>query len=132
MGHGGTAADPYIEGPGRSFQSTLGRSSWMRQLRNANLHTVTVSPFDERHSAWHFYANFSEIYNIGHIGLELGDEITDVAIDWINRNGKKDDWFLHINIWDLHQPYRAPQELGEPFIAPTISLSKMLIIPWVR
>jgi hypothetical protein len=47
----------------------------------------------------------------------LGDEITDVAIDWINRNGKKDDWFLHINIWDPHQPYRAPQELGEPFIA---------------
>jgi hypothetical protein len=92
----------------------------------------SYSQFCGRYRQWHFYANFSEIYNIGHIGLELGDEITDVAIDWINRNGKKDDWFLHINIWDLHQPYRAPQELGEPFIAPTISLSKMLIIPWVR
>jgi len=115
INHGGTAADPFIQGPDRGFHSTLGNTSWMRCLRNAGLKTITVSPFGERHSAWHWYANFSEIYNTGKGGIERGDEISPVAIDWIKREGKKDNWFLHVNLWDPHTPYRTPAEWGNPF-----------------
>src|SRR5215212_3612028 len=29
VNHGGVASEPFIEGPGRGFQSTLGMTSWM-------------------------------------------------------------------------------------------------------
>jgi choline-sulfatase len=115
INHGGAAADPFIEGAGRSFRSTLGRTSWMWCLRQLGLRTVTVSPFGERHSAWHWYAGFSEIYNTGKGGLERGDEIAPVALKWIRENGRSDNWFLHVNFWDAHTPYRTPESFGDPF-----------------
>lgn len=115
VGHGGTAADPFVEGYGRRFTSTLGNTSWMCCLREAGIKTVTVSPFGERHSAWHWYANFSEVYNPGKRGMERADEVVPIALDWIERNGKTDDWFLHVNLWDPHTPYRTPEGFGDPF-----------------
>lgn len=115
VNHGGAAADLPIEGARRGFESTLSTTSWVRCLRNAGLRTVTVSPFGERHSAWHWYANFNEMYNTGKGGMERADEVAPVALDWVARNGKTDDWFLHVNFWDPHTPYRAPPEFGEPF-----------------
>ena len=115
IGHGGTNADMFVEGPNRGFGSTLNRTSWMRCLRDAGLYTTTVSPFAERHSAFHFYANFSEIINPGRRGLESAHEIEPLALDWLRRKGERDDWFLHVNLWDPHTPYRAPASFGEPF-----------------
>ena len=115
INHGGVAADPFIDGESRRFRSRLGMTSWMACLRAAGLRTVTVSPFGERHSAWHWYANFNEIYNTGKGGLERADEIGPVALDWISRNAKSDNWFVHVNFWDPHTPYRTPDEFGEPF-----------------
>src|SRR5205807_2097094 len=34
---------------------------------------------------------------------------------WLARNGKADDWFLHLNLWDPHSPYRTPDSFGNPF-----------------
>src|SRR2546421_271645 len=115
INHGGTAADPFVEGPGRSFRTTLGRTNWMTGLRNAGLQTATISPFGERHSAFHWYAGFSEIHNTGKGGLECADEIVPVAIDWIRRNARGEKWFLHVNMWDPHTPYRTPASFGNPF-----------------
>jgi choline-sulfatase len=117
VGHGQTAADPLIEGPGRGFTSRLGNTSWMYCLREAGLRTVTISSFGERHSAWHWYANFVEMHNPGKGGLEIADDISSSAIDWIRRSGGTDDWFLHVHFWDPHTPYRTPGEFGDPFIA---------------
>lgn len=115
INHGGTAADPFIEGPARRFRSDLGLTAWIACLRKAGLRTVTVSPFGERHSAFWWYAGFNEIYNTGKGGGERADEIVPVALDWIGRNGKSDNWFLHVNVWDPHTTYRTPQSYGEPF-----------------
>lgn len=115
VNHGGTAADPFNEGPGRRGQDLFGTTGWMRQLRRRGLRTATVSPFGERHSAWHWYAGFNEIINTGKNGLEIADEISPPALDWLARNGAADDWFLHVNYWDPHTPYRTPLEFGNPF-----------------
>ncbi len=115
VGHGGTAADPFIEGPGRMFRDSFDGTGWMRALRNAGLKTATVSSFGERHAAWHWYAGYNEIYNPGFGGVDLADDVTPYALDWLNKNGKSDNWFLHVNYWDPHTPYRTPDEFGNPF-----------------
>ncbi len=115
INHGGVAADLHHEGEGRAFRTLLNPYSWMGLLRRAGLKTATVSPFGERHSAWWWYAGFNEIYNTGLMGMESAEQCAPVAIDWIDRNGKADDWFLHVNLWDPHTAYRAPAEFGEPF-----------------
>ena len=77
--------------------------------------TATVSPFGERHSSFHWYAGFNEIFNPGKGGMERADEVSPYALDWIKRNAKTDNWFLHVHTWDPHTPYRTPMEYGEPF-----------------
>ncbi|MHC5056028.1 MAG: sulfatase [Planctomycetota bacterium] len=115
IGHGGTAADMFLDGAGRHFRSRLDKESLFSVFRAAGLHTASVSPFAERHSAWWFYAGFNEMHNTGRGGGESAEEITPVVLDWIERNASKDDWFLHVNYWDPHTPYRAPEEFGNPF-----------------
>ncbi len=115
VGHGGTAADMRLEGASRGFADLARRDNLPSLLRRAGLHTVSISPFAERHSAWWFYAGFNEMYNTGRGGQESAEEITPVALDWIRRNAARDNWFLHINYWDPHTPYRAPAEFGNPF-----------------
>ena len=84
-------------------------------LRQAGLKTVSISPFGERHSQWTFYAGFSEIHNTGKGGGESAEEISPTVMKWIDANGDDDDWYLHINYWDPHTPYRSPEEFGNPF-----------------
>lgn len=124
VGHGGTAAEPFIEGPKRGFNDRILTSGWMWALREVGLHTVTISSFGERHAAWHWYAGFNEIYNPGFGGQEIADDISIHVQDWLQRNGQQEDWFLHVNYWDPHTPYRTPQEFGNPFEAEALS-------PWL-
>lgn len=115
VGHGGTAADPFIEGPTRGFRDVFDATGWMSALRRTGLKTVTVSSFGERHAAWHWYAGWNEIYNPGYGGLDEAHDVTPIALDWIKRNGRADNWFLHVNLWDPHTPYSTPDEFGNPF-----------------
>jgi len=115
VGHGGTAADIRLQGAERRFTDRLAHQSLWAVLKQAGLITVTVSPFAERHSAWFFYAGFREIYDTGKRGGESGEDVTPFALDWIERNAARDDWVLHVNYWDPHTPYRAPEEFGNPF-----------------
>ncbi len=115
VGHGGTSAEVRTEGATRGFRDMLARDSLPAFLRSVGLKTVSISPFAERHGSWHFYAGFSEMHNTGRCGGESAEEVTPTALDWIERNAKKDDWVLHVNYWDPHTPYRAPEEFGNPF-----------------
>lgn len=115
VGHGGTAGQPFVEGPNRGFRDLFDSSGWMRALRQTGLRTATVSSFGERHAAWHWYAGYNEIINPGYGGNDRADQVAPLALDWLTRNGRKDNWFLHVNFWDPHTPYRTPEAHGNPF-----------------
>ena len=115
VGHGGTAADIRPVGAERSFRSAHNRPGFIDCLRYRRVYPVSVSPFAERHSAWWFCAGWREMYNPGKGGMETADDVLPAAMDWIRRNAERDDWLLHVNLWDPHGPYRAPESFGDPF-----------------
>lgn len=115
VNHGGTAADIRIDGPNRGFQDTLAKESLPGFLRSEGFRNILISPFAERHSSWSFYAGFHEMYDTGGGGTEPAEVITPYAEKWLNNNCDKDNWFLHVNYWDAHTPYRAPEDFGNPF-----------------
>lgn len=115
VNHGGARAVPYPEGASRGFRSRLAETSWAALLRSAGMRTVTISTFPFRHDAYHWCTGFSEVYDLGTFGLETADRVARLARKWIERDGHRDSWFLHVNLWDPHTPYRTPEEYGEPF-----------------
>lgn len=115
VNHGGTNADIRIEGAARKFKDILTRQSLPAFLRSQGFKTVSISPFAERHASWSFYAGFSEMHNTGKCGMESAEEVTPTVLKWIEQNAGEDNWFLHLNYWDAHTPYRAPEDFGNPF-----------------
>ncbi|MEL7238013.1 MAG: sulfatase, partial [Planctomycetota bacterium] len=114
VGHGGLGAQPKPETT-REFRDSFGKFGLAAQLRNAGMHTAMISPFGERHSAHWFYAGFKEIHNTGKSGQERVDDVQPVVEKWLGEHASDDNWFLHVNYWDIHTPYRTPMEYGHPF-----------------
>ncbi|MCK0471721.1 sulfatase [Halalkalibacter sp. APA_J-10(15)] len=117
VGHGGTAGDMRHEGVDRTIFGRLsvgGSLPSFLQL-GAGLNTTLISPFPQRHATYNFYAGFNEIINTGKFGMESAEQVSPVVHDWVERNAEKDDWFLYVNYWDAHTPYRAPEDFGNPF-----------------
>ncbi len=115
VNHGGTAADMRLQGSERGFRDRMAFESLPAMFKHRGWHTATISPFAERHAAWWFYAGFKEMHNPGKGGNESAEEITPTVLDWIDRRGGEDQWLLHVNYWDPHTVYRAPEEFGNPF-----------------
>ena len=115
VGHGGTAADKRYVGEGRQFRDWTDENNFNNLFRKAGMYTASISPFAERHNSWWFNAGFNEIHNFGKGGGERGDEVLPIALDWIERNADRENWFLHMHLWDPHTPYRVPLEYGNPF-----------------
>lgn len=115
VGHGGTAADRRPGGVQRDFQDYRDQWNFHNIFRRAGMYTASVSTFPERHSAWWFQAGFQETYNEGEKGMESGETVLPYALDWLDRNKDKENWYLHVHFWDPHTPYRAPESFGNPF-----------------
>ena len=115
VGHGGTACEPFREGAERAWAGTFYEDGWMKCLRDLGYHTATISSFGERHGCWHWYAGFNEVFNCGKRGMETAEEVVPQATVWLERRGKGGKWFLHVNLWDPHTPYRTPRSYGDPF-----------------
>jgi choline-sulfatase len=115
VGHGGTAAEPFVEGRDRGFSSSLGRTAWPALLRKNGARTASISSFAARHGAHHFCAGLDELISPSKLGLENADEVCTLARAWLEQNAARSDWFLHVHLWDPHTPYRAPAAFGEPF-----------------
>lgn len=116
VGHGGTSADLFVDGTNRDFRSTLGKTNWMAALRELGYYTASISSFPQRHSAFHFTANFNETIDPGGGGNDYAHDVAPLALAWLARHADDDNWFLHINLWDPHTPYRTPPDFGNPFI----------------
>ncbi len=115
VGHSGTAAQIKIEGPSRGFRDSYVDQGLAFQLQKLGMHTAMISPFGQRHAAHWFYAGFKEIHNTGQNGFESAHHVEPVLKKWLADNIKNDNWYLHVNFWDPHTPFRVPDEYGEPF-----------------
>jgi choline-sulfatase len=116
VGHGGTASQPKIQGPEtRHFRDRFDEDGLARQLQDLGFHTAMISPFGQRHAAHWFYAGFHEIHNTGQGGMESAETVQPVVDRWLRENASRENWFLHVNLWDPHTPYRVPLSYGNPF-----------------
>jgi len=52
---------------------------------------------------------FHEILNTGGGGMESAEVVQPVVTKWLEDNAATDNWYLHINYWDPHTPYRTPE-----------------------
>lgn len=114
--HGGAAADLRSMGPKRGFVSRWAWTSWANVFYRAGWHTASLSSFPFRHSASWWNAGFMEAMNLMRgFGAERADQVLPGALDWLERRGRADDWFLHVHLWDPHTPYNTPDDYGNPF-----------------
>ena len=113
VGHGGTGADPRIQGADRRFRDRIETDALATHLnRDAGMHVAQISPFGHRHAARQFLAGFNEIHNTGKRGVESAHDVQPILEKWLRDNAADDNWYLHLNYWDVHTPYRVP--LGYP------------------
>ena len=116
INHGGSCADRPADGVHRGFRDSMANGgSLTNVIRNAGLHTCYIGGFGERHSAYWFYAGFHEVHDTAMGGMESAEHVTPAVLEWIENNASRDNWYLHVNYWDPHGPYRAPAEFGNPF-----------------
>jgi arylsulfatase A-like enzyme len=116
VNHGGTAADLRPEGRDRVMLSRFAAASWAARFYFAGWHTASLSSFPFRHSATWWNSGFMEAMNLMRgFGGERADEVLPGALDWLDRRGGADDWFLHVHLWDPHTPYNTPEDYGNPF-----------------
>lgn len=115
VNHGGVCAEMRPEGAQRGFRASPERMPFPSRLIEAGYRTALVSSFPYRHSAWWFYEGFMDIFNNNIGGLERAEAIAPPALEWINRWGQEENWFLHVNFWDPHTPYDTPGPPGNPF-----------------
>ena len=115
VNHGGTAAEPLRVGIERGFSSMNDRLTLFECFDRAGWHTAAITPFPARHAAWHFMAGLRESYNPGRFGSETADQINQAVLPWLRTRARKDNWFLYVNYWDAHRPYRTPESFGDPF-----------------
>lgn len=114
--HGGAAAELAPRGASRSFFGQWATSTLPAVLMATGHHTASISSFPLRHGATWWHAGFMESMNLMRgMGVERADEVVPGALDWLDRNGRGEDWFLHVHFWDPHTPYNAPADFGNPF-----------------
>ncbi|MGO9875677.1 MAG: sulfatase [Acidimicrobiia bacterium] len=116
VNHGGQAADLRSEGARRGFVSRYAFESWAGVFYWNGWHTASLSSFPFRHSATWWNHGFMEALNLMRgMGTERADHVLPGALDWLDRRGRADNWFLHVHLWDPHTPYNTPDDYGNPF-----------------
>ncbi len=95
---------------GQEWRKDTSREMWMRSLQLQDWETICFSGFAQRHMGWWFTAGFTQFFGNQLPGaMELADDVNAKVLPWLQANGAADNWFMHINYWDVHHPYRSPQ-----------------------
>ncbi len=116
INHGGLNAEIRQRDHRRGTNTaTDGYRSLPTALRDAGHYTTFISPFPQRHGAWHTVDGFDQWIDTGERGFECADVVYPHARDWLHEHAQEEDWYLHVNFWDPHAPYDTPEEYGYPF-----------------
>lgn len=117
INHGGLNATMRPIGANRPFNHHHSiYQAWVETLRFKGHHTAIISPFHGRHGAWHILEGFLEIHDTGKHAGETANDVIGEAVKFIKGPAtEKNDWFLYVNFWDPHTPYRTPLQYGNPF-----------------
>ena len=115
VSHGGSAAEPWQDGKDRVWLDTMEKNALPTVLQEQGYYTAMISPFGQRHAARHIYAGFNEIHNTGQRGNESAEVVTPVVEKWLKDHATQDNWYLHLNYWDPHTPYRTPEAYPNHF-----------------
>ena len=115
INHGGLNADPRPAGEDRGFARSGNFPSFPAALLSEGYRTCLVSPFPQRHGAFHVLDGFDEWRDSGGGGTERAEVVYPHAEDWLESHAEEEDWYLHVNFWDPHTPYDTPQDFGNPF-----------------
>lgn len=115
VNHGGLVSEPFPLGARRGFSGAPGYETLFQALRAAGGYPVSITPFPNRHVAPWFTLGLREWVNTGRGGFELAHEVNAVAEPWLEAHAQEDGWFLHVNYWDAHTPYRVPDAYPNPF-----------------
>jgi arylsulfatase A-like enzyme len=77
---------------------------------------VCFSNFPDRHNAYWFMCGWEEFHMINlKGGWETGEEVNAKVLPWLQANASKDNFYLHINYWDAHRPYKMDVSWAEKF-----------------
>ena len=108
------------EGARRGFVSRYALESWAGTFYWNGWQTASISSFPFRHSATWWNQGFMEAMNLMRgMGAERADQVLPVALDWLERRGRADDWFLHVHLWDPAHPLQRARRVREPVRRPT-------------
>ncbi len=87
-----------------------------RLLRRHGIDTFSFSNFADRHNAWWFTCGWTGFHTPNlKGGEETAEEVNEPVLRWIRRNGRRDDYLLHINYWDIHRCYNVDPSWAERF-----------------
>lgn len=78
-----------------------------RQLRRHGYDTISFSNFADRHNALWFMYGWSEFHTPNlKGGAETAEEVNEPVLRWLKQNATREDYFLHLNYWDVHRCYK--------------------------
>jgi arylsulfatase A-like enzyme len=115
VNHGGRNADVRHRDEKRDFSTNDSYRTFTNALGDAGHRTAFISPFPQRHGAWHVVDGFDEWHDTGGNGSERAEVVYPYAEEWLTEHAGEEDWYLHVNFWDPHTNYDTPQEFGNPF-----------------
>jgi arylsulfatase A-like enzyme len=133
VGHGGAASEPYPLGSRRDFSGAPGFETLFQAFRRAEHYPCAITPFPNRHVAPWYALGLREWHNPGKGGFELAHDVNAIAEPWLEAHRNDENWFLVVNYWDAHTPYRTPLEYGNPFAdepAPAWHTQEILEANW--
>jgi len=82
---------------------------FMRHLNAHGLKPVSFSNFADRHDAWWFHSGWHEHHLVNlRRGFDTANEVNEVLLPWVRDHCTEENYFLHVNYWDIHFPYRSP------------------------
>lgn len=88
----------------------------MRRLRAHGYDTISFSNFADRHNALWFMYGWTEYHTPNlKAGAETADEVNGRLMAWLENNAERDNYFLHVNYWDVHRCYKMDASWADRF-----------------